>query len=179
MRWALRVVAAPDCAGLGPPRHLSLDAVLFTGSVPEMTEGEAEEETWPSVNLFFVSSLIYRRNQQIREGVVCSIDLKAEQGPHESLGAPGLRLVTEERGPLQRAPSCCSLTPQLLWKVVSLMFTCLFAWWPRRFVSPKGQVCHHHTVEENHFGVNRFLRFWDLLGLSLKKAINSPCGSVV
>lgn len=79
-----------------------------------MTEGEAEEETWPSVNLFFVSSLIYRRNQQIREGVVCSIDLKAEQGPHESLGAPGLRLVTEERGPLQRAPSCCSLTPQLL-----------------------------------------------------------------
>lgn len=64
-----------------------------------MTEGEAEEETWPSVNLFFVSSLIYRRNQQIREGVVCSRDLKVELGPHESLGAPGLRLVTRGKRP--------------------------------------------------------------------------------
>ena len=46
----------------------SVDALLFTQSVHEMTEGEAGEEIWSSVNyLFFIStSSIYRRNQHIR-----------------------------------------------------------------------------------------------------------------
>ena len=50
----------------------SLDAFLFTQSVHEMTEGEAREEIWSSVNyLFFIStSLIYRRSQHIRQGVM-------------------------------------------------------------------------------------------------------------
>ena len=38
----------------------------------EVTEGKAREETWSSVNyLFFIStSLIYGRNQQVRQGIV-------------------------------------------------------------------------------------------------------------
>ena len=42
----------------------SLDALLCTQSVHEMTEGEAREEIWSSVNyLFFIStSLIYGKN---------------------------------------------------------------------------------------------------------------------
>ena len=37
----------------------------------EVTEGEAREETLSSVNyLFFISALIYRKNQQVRQGIL-------------------------------------------------------------------------------------------------------------
>ena len=50
----------------------SLDTILLTQFVHEITEGEAREEIWSSVNyLFFIStSLIYRENQQVRQGIV-------------------------------------------------------------------------------------------------------------
>ena len=55
----------------------SVDALLFTQSVHEMTEGEAGEgeageEIWSSVNyLFFIStSLVYGKNQQLGK-VLC------------------------------------------------------------------------------------------------------------
>ena len=52
----------------------TLDALLFTQFVDEVTEGEAREEIRSSVNyLFFIStSSIYRKNQQIKSGTVWS-----------------------------------------------------------------------------------------------------------
>ena len=48
------------CAGLLISCDFSLDAILFTWLVCEITEGEAEEEIWSSVNylFFFSTSLI-------------------------------------------------------------------------------------------------------------------------
>ena len=69
----------PLRAGLRASCDLPLDVILFmqfsgllSQFVQEITEGEAEEETWPSVNyLFFTStSLIYRTSRQIRKGSV-------------------------------------------------------------------------------------------------------------
>ena len=92
------------CAGLLIPRDLSLDAVLFTQFAGEINDAEAREEIWSSVNyLFFIStSLIYGKNQWIRQGIVWSKDLKGVLGPEMSRawGAPGVRLVTRQRGPL-------------------------------------------------------------------------------
>lgn len=52
-------------------RDLSLDAILLTQSIWEITEGEARGEIWSPVNhLFFIfTSLIYRRSQQVRQGI--------------------------------------------------------------------------------------------------------------
>ena len=55
---------------------LSFDAIcsysLLTQFVREVTEGEAREKIWSSINyLFFIStSLIYGKNQQVRQGIV-------------------------------------------------------------------------------------------------------------
>ena len=51
---------------------LSLDAILFSQFVCEITEGGAGEEIRSSVNyLFFNStSLIYGKNQQVRQSTV-------------------------------------------------------------------------------------------------------------
>lgn len=61
--------------------ELSSDAVLLTRFVHEITEGEAGEEVWPSVNdlLLVSTSLIYGKNQVLR-GIV-STDLKVVLGP--------------------------------------------------------------------------------------------------
>ena len=62
-------------AGLLTSCYFCLDAILFTQFVPyslKITKGETGEEIWPPVNyLFFIStSLIYRENQQVRQGIV-------------------------------------------------------------------------------------------------------------
>ena len=72
----------PQCAGLSAPCCLSSDAILFTQFVHKITAGEAGEEIWSSVKyLFFNStSLIYRKHQQDRQGIMCSKDLKGVLG---------------------------------------------------------------------------------------------------
>ena len=72
----------PQCAGLSAPGCLSSGAILFTQFGPKITEGEAGEEIWLSVKyLFFNStSLIYRKHQQDRQGIMCSKDLKGVLG---------------------------------------------------------------------------------------------------
>ena len=72
----------PLCAGLSTPRDLSLDATLLTQLVCGLTDGEAGEEIWSSVNcLIFVSiSLIYGKNQQVRQRIAWSKDEKSELG---------------------------------------------------------------------------------------------------
>jgi len=70
-----------------PPtsRDFSLDAILFTQFVCEITEGKAGQEIWSPIRyLFFMSSLIYRKDRQIRQGIVCSKDLKGVLGPEMS-----------------------------------------------------------------------------------------------
>ena len=64
----------------------SLDAVLFTQFVREITEGAAREEIQSSVNyLFFIStSLIYGRSQEIRQDIVWLKDLKGVLWPEMS-----------------------------------------------------------------------------------------------
>ena len=64
------------------PHDLLLDIFLFTQFISEITKGEAKEETWSSVNyLFFIStSLIYGKNQKIRQGIVWLKDLKSVLG---------------------------------------------------------------------------------------------------
>lgn len=54
------------------PCDLSLDVILFTQSLCEITEGDAREEIQSSVNyLFFVStSSVYGKNPQISQGIV-------------------------------------------------------------------------------------------------------------
>ena len=49
----------------------SLEAILFTQFVCKIIEREAMEEIWSSVNyLFFIfTSLIYGKNQHIRQGM--------------------------------------------------------------------------------------------------------------
>ena len=60
------------CAGLWTPLNIPLDVILFIQFVHQITEVEAREEIWLSVNyLFFIStSLIYGKNQQARQGIV-------------------------------------------------------------------------------------------------------------
>lgn len=60
------------CAGLTTSCDLSLDALLFTQFVCKITKRESEEEVWSSVNyLFFIpTSLIYRKQQHVRQGIV-------------------------------------------------------------------------------------------------------------
>ena len=54
------------CAGLWTPLNIPLDVILFIQFVHQITEVEAREEIWLSVNyLFFIStSLIYGKNLQ-------------------------------------------------------------------------------------------------------------------
>ena len=54
------------CAGLWTPLNIPLDVILFIQFVHQITEVEAREEIWLSVNyLFFIStSLIYGKNWQ-------------------------------------------------------------------------------------------------------------------
>ena len=61
----------PLHSGLSSSYNLFLDAVLFTQFVHEITKGKAKEEMWSSVTyLFFMStSLIDRKNQQVRQGI--------------------------------------------------------------------------------------------------------------
>ena len=60
------------CADLLTPCDLILDVILVTLFIPKITEGEAKEEIWSSVNYFFQipTSLIYGKNQQVRQGIV-------------------------------------------------------------------------------------------------------------
>ena len=81
---------------------------MFTQFVPyslKVTEGETGEGIWPPINyLFFIStSLIYRENQQVRQGIVINRygrekekDLEGVLGPGDewSVGMPSLRLLT-------------------------------------------------------------------------------------
>ena len=73
-------------AGLSPSCDFSLDALLFTQFVLEVTEGEAREDIWSSVNyLFFLStSLLYGENQKVRQGIVWSKDVKVVLDPEVS-----------------------------------------------------------------------------------------------
>ena len=89
----------PLCAGLCACLLIScdfyLDAILFTWLVFEITEGEAGEEIWSSVNyLFFIStSLIHRKNLPVRPGVVWLKDLKGVLGlARVEDGGAGLKL---------------------------------------------------------------------------------------
>ena len=68
----------PLCVGLSAPYDLSLDAILSTQFVWEITEGEAKEEIWSAVHhLFFIfTSFTYRKYQQVRQDIVWSKDLK-------------------------------------------------------------------------------------------------------
>ena len=91
----------PQCAGLSTPYCLSSDAILFTQFVPKITEGEAGEETWSSVkHLFFSStSLIYRKNQQDKQGIVCSKDLKGVLGPElNKAWGPWFNISEKQKG---------------------------------------------------------------------------------
>ena len=60
------------CAGLWTPLNIPLDVILFIQFVHQITEVEAREEIWSSVNyLFFITtSLIYEKNWQGRQGIV-------------------------------------------------------------------------------------------------------------
>ena len=99
---------------------LSVYGVLFTQFVHKITEGKAGEEIWSSVNyLFFIfTSLIYGKNQHVRQGILWSKDLKDVLGPkmRRAWGGDGgrahvsrLRLVTRQRNLLQGALSCQKL----------------------------------------------------------------------
>lgn len=81
-------------------------------TVCEITEGEVREKIWSSANyLFFIStSLIYGKNQQVRQGILRSKDLKGVLGPdikrfercaraEMSMRVPGLRLMADKRVP--------------------------------------------------------------------------------
>ena len=56
--------------GLSIPCDFPLDIILFTWFVQEITDGEARGETWSSVNYLVFISLIYRKNQQVRQSIV-------------------------------------------------------------------------------------------------------------
>ena len=60
------------CAGLTTSCDLSLDALLFTQFACKITKRESGEEIWSSGNyLFFIpTSLIYRKKQHVRQGIV-------------------------------------------------------------------------------------------------------------
>ena len=51
---------------------LSLDAILFTQFVHKITEEEAKEEIWSSVNYLFLifTSLVYGKNQHVKLSIV-------------------------------------------------------------------------------------------------------------
>ena len=49
---------------------LPLDIMLFTQFVHKITEEKAREEIWSSVNYLVFISLIYRKNQQVRQSIV-------------------------------------------------------------------------------------------------------------
>ena len=68
---------------LWPCSKFHLVHSLVTPFVHEITEGEAREEVWSSVSyLFFIStSLIYGKNQPVRQGIVWLKDLKGVLGP--------------------------------------------------------------------------------------------------
>ena len=59
---------------------LPLDIMLFTQFVHKITEGKAREEIWSSVNYLVFISLIYRKNQQVRQSIVWSKDLESVLG---------------------------------------------------------------------------------------------------
>ena len=63
-------LCAGVCAALSTSRDFSLDALLFTQFIREITEREAREEIWSTVNYLFTSTLIYGKNQQVRQGIV-------------------------------------------------------------------------------------------------------------
>ena len=81
-----RALPAPTAWSLVTLSDLFLDVILFTQFVCQITEGGGRKETWSSVNyLFFIStSLIYGKNQQARQGIVWSKDLKSVLGPEIS-----------------------------------------------------------------------------------------------
>lgn len=64
------MVTALHC--MHTPCDVYLDVSWFTQSLCEITEGDAREEIQSAVNyLFFIStSLIYRKNLQISQGIV-------------------------------------------------------------------------------------------------------------
>ena len=66
------VAVPPLPTGSWTSYDLSLDVILFTQFVQEITEREGRKEVWSSVNfLFFISTtLIYGKNRQVRQGIV-------------------------------------------------------------------------------------------------------------
>lgn len=87
LNWGGRGVAIPHkpvCRLGGTSRSPSRCChSLVTRFVQEITRGEASEEVWSSVNYFFFisTSLIYGRNQPVRQGIVWLKDLKDVRGP--------------------------------------------------------------------------------------------------
>lgn len=76
----------PLCAGLfadlSTSCDLSLDSVLFTQLVWEITEGEAWEKIWPLLVTYASFLLLWSKefNLQVRQGIVWSKDLKGVLG---------------------------------------------------------------------------------------------------
>ena len=82
----VRVSTIPHCVQacrlLRSSSRCYLVHTVWSQFVWEITEGDATEKIWSSVNyLFFIStSLIYGKNQQIGQGIVWSKDLKGVLG---------------------------------------------------------------------------------------------------
>ena len=89
----------PLCAGLfadlSTSCDLSLDSVLFTQLVWEITEGEAWEKIWPLLVTYASFLLLWSKefNLQVRQGIVWSKDLKGVLGLEMSWawGVAGLK----------------------------------------------------------------------------------------
>lgn len=71
---------APLYAGLSTSCDLSLELSVHIVCLQDYWGG-TRKEIWSSVNYFFLSTLIYRKNQQVRQGVRWSKNMKNILGP--------------------------------------------------------------------------------------------------
>lgn len=126
---------APLCAGLFAGLltscDLSLDSVLFTQLVWEITEGEAWEKIWPLLVTYASFLLLWSKefNLQVRQGVVWSKDEKGVLGwrwvAHggswfKSEAQCSFGEVTGPRDLLQGAAACSELPEKKLLTLPSL-----------------------------------------------------------
>ena len=73
----------PLCAGSCISYELPLDVLLFTRfghTVCEITEGEAREKIWSSVNCLFIPSTLIYAKKQVRQGIGWLTDLEGVIG---------------------------------------------------------------------------------------------------
>ena len=75
----LKVITIPLYAGSVNSCDILLGAILFIQLGHEITAWETREKIW-SYLFFNSTSLIYRKHQQDRQGIMCSKDLKGVLG---------------------------------------------------------------------------------------------------